>query len=173
MELSVSDLEIEIKQISKLRNIHKDPNFLEFIALKCLEVLEEETKIKSKLTYDNKMNDEYIDGHMYETFINSVSSMIVLSNDARNEFGKYISRYIEYGTGMYVERESSKEPDGWLYPTDENDRNPNKFPSKKKGGLWAWTFGQEGTYVYEDALDKIGDKIYDWVMEYIDREVKL
>ena len=46
MNLSIHDLEVEIKQIGKLRNIHKDPRFLEFIAKKCIEILEEVTDSK-------------------------------------------------------------------------------------------------------------------------------
>ena len=169
MKLSVADLEVEIKQIGKLRNIHKDQRFLEFIAKKCIEVLKEETENKRSLTWDKKMNDEYVEGHRYETFINGLSSIILLENVATNQFGEYISRYIEYGTGMF--NAESTAPEGWYYPTDAEDRNPTK--EEIGGNYVAWTRGQLPKYVYEDALEKIKDKMNGWIEEYISREVKL
>ena len=113
MNLSVDNIQHEIKQIGKLRNIHKEPRFLEFIARKCMEVLREETEAaRSKSPYGN-ISKEYAESHTYETFISGLSSIVVLSNEAKNQFGEYISRYIEYGTGMY--NAESTAPDGFCH----------------------------------------------------------
>lgn len=170
MNLSVDNIQHEIKQIGKLRNIHKEPRFLEFIARKCMEVLREETDAaRSKSPYGN-ISKEYAESHTYETFINGLSSIVVLSNEAKNQFGEYISRYIEYGTGMY--NAESTAPDGWIYPTDETDKNTTKRRTGN-GDLVAFTKGQSAKLVYANALDRIKDNLDGWINEYISREVKL
>lgn len=173
MNLSVDNIQHEIKQIGKLRNIQKEPRFLEFIARKCMEVLWEETENaridQDKSPYGN-ISKEYAESHTYKTFITSLSSLVVLSNEAKNQFGEYISRYIEYGTGMY--NAESTAPDGWIYPTDETDKNTTK--RKTGNGDWvAFTKGQSAKLVYANALDRIKDNLDGWINEYIDREVKL
>lgn len=173
MELSVDNIQHEIKQIGKLRNIHKEPRFLEFIAKKCIEVLREETEIaridQNKSPYGN-ISKEYAESHTYKTFITSLSSLVVLSNEAKNQFGEYISRYIEYGTGMY--NAESTAPNGWIYPTDETDKNTTKRQTRN-GDLLAFTKGQSAKLVYANALDRIKDNLDGWINEYISREVKL
>ena len=78
--------------------------------------------------------------------------------------------YIEYGTGVYSAE--SARADGWIYPTTEYDKNPKKRRTPR-GDLVAWTKGQRGKYIYDDALMLINDRIDMWVDEYISREVKL
>ena len=170
MNLSVDNIQYEIKQIGKLRNIHKEPRFLEFIARKCIEVLKEETEAaRGKSPYGN-ISKEYAESHTYETFISGLSSIVVLSNEAKNQFGEYISRYIEYGTGMY--NAESTAPNGWIYPTDETDKNTTKRQTRN-GELLAFTKGQSAKLIYANALDRIKDNLDGWINEYISREVKL
>ena len=170
MNLSIHDLEVEIKQIGKLRNIHKDPRFLEFIARKCIKVLEEVTESKISMFKFGEIPVSYERGHKYSSEISGETSRINLYNIAVNQFGEYISLYIEYGTGVYSAE--SARPDGWIYPTTEYDKNPTKRRTQR-GDLVAFTEGQEGKYIYDDALMLINDRIDMWVEEYISREVKL
>lgn len=170
MKLSVADLQIEIEKFIVLENFYKKPAFLNFIAQKCIEVLEEVTNSKIDMFKFGTIPVSYERGHKYSIETTSDTSRINLYNLAVNQFGEYISLYIEYGTGIYSEE--SARPDGWIYPTTEYDKNPKKKRTKR-GDLVAFTKGQEAKYIYDDALMLINDRIDGWIEEYIDREVKL
>ena len=165
MRLNKEDILKVKKQFQELRNIFKEQAFLDFIGEKCLKVLREETSNKAPLTVGKKMNDDYSNSHMYQTTISSNKSVITLTNEAKNQNGEYFSAYIEYGTGVFSEE--STRPNGWVYPTDEADRNTTKKQNKFTGEWYAFTKGQVAKEVYTDALEKIESKMDEWIDEYI------
>lgn len=137
--------------------------FLDFIGEKCVEVLKEVTNAKASSFKAENAPKSYIEGHKYETEILERTSRIILQNLATNQFGEYISEYIEYGTGVYAEE--SKAPDGWTYPTVESDKNTTKRIGKD-GELYAFTKGQTAKNIYSEAMAIIERKLDEWIEEY-------
>lgn len=165
MKLDKKDILEVKKQLQGIRNIFREQAFLDYIGEKCLEVLKEETSNKAPLTVGKKMNEDYANSHTYQTTISSNKSVITLTNEAKNQNGEYFSAYIEYGTGVFSE-ESTK-PDGWVYPTDEEDKNTTKKQNRFTGEWYAFTKGQAPKEVYTDALDKIGERMDEWIDDYL------
>lgn len=165
MRLDRADIIKEIKGLQAARKMFMQQDFLDFIGRKCIKVLQLETSLKAPLTWDNKMNDEFATGHTYQTQMLSNTSRIVLSNNATNQFGEYFSAYIEYGSGIYSQ--NTTRPDGWIYPTDEEDRNPTKKYNKNTGTWYAFTWGQVPKNVYTDALKRIEENMDSWIEEYM------
>lgn len=175
MYLDIAEINKEIKVFKATKKLFMQQDFLDFIGRKCIKVLQLETALKAPLTRNNKMNDEFATGHTYQTQTLSNTSRIVLSNNATNQFGKYFSAYIEYGTGIYApmteiggeEVTTSTRPDGWIYPTDEADRNPTKKYNRKTGTWYAFTWGQVPKNIYTDALKRIEENMDRWIEEYM------
>jgi hypothetical protein len=175
MYLDIAEINKEIKAFKAARKLFMQQDFLDFIGRKCIKVLQLETALKAPLTRNNKMNDEFATGHTYQTQTLSNTSRIILSNNATNQFGEYFSAYIEYGTGIYApmtkiggeEVTTSTRPNGWIYPTDEADRNPTKKYNKNNGTWYAFTWGQVPKNVYTDALKRIEENMDSWIEEYM------
>ena len=165
MKLDRADIIKEIKSLQATKRIFMQQDFLDFIGRKCIKVLQLETALKAPLTWDNKMNSEFATGHTYQTQTLSNTSRIVLSNNATNQFGEYFSAYIEYGSGVYSP--NTTRPNGWIYPTDEADRNLTKKYNRNTGTWYAFTWGQVPKNVYTDALKKIEENMDRWIEEYM------
>lgn len=164
MELDKRSIDKEIKVLSKYKTLLRKEDVLDFIGEKCLEVLREQTEIFSRETVGGSMEESYVEGHTYEKQILGNSSLIILSNMATNQFGEYISEYIEYGTGIFSP--NSTKPEGWVYPTDVEDKNVTKR-QLENGDLVAFTMGQVAKPVYETSMEIISQRINGWLDEYL------
>lgn len=165
MRLDRADITREIKNLKAFKNIFMQQDFLDFIGRKCIRILQLETALKTPMTRDGKMNSEYANGHTYKTEIFPNSSRIILSNNATNQFGEYFSAYIEYGSGVYSP--NTTRPSGWIYPTDEADRNKTKKYNRRTGTWYAFTYGQIAKPVYTDAIKRIEENLDKWLEEYM------
>lgn len=165
MKLDRADIIKEIKGLEARKRIFMQQDFLDFIGRKCIKVLQLETALKAPLTRNNKMNSEFATGHTYQTQTLSNTSRIILSNNATNQFGEYFSAYIEYGSGVYSP--NTTRPNGWIYPTDETDRNRTKKYNNNTGTWYAFTWGQAPKNIYTDALKRIEENMDSWIEEYM------
>lgn len=164
MKLDRADIIKEIKGLEARKNIFVQQDFLDFIGRKCIGVLEEVTQTKAIDFFDKEVPEKYAKSHIYETEITGKKSFVKLSNIAVNQFGEYISAYIEHGTGVFSEQ--SSRPDGWIYPTTEYDKNTNKRTGKW-GNLVAFTQGQKAKNIYHDSMSIIEARLDDWIEEYM------
>jgi hypothetical protein len=164
MNLDKREIDLEIKMLSKMKKVIQSQDFLDFIGKKCLQVLDHITLRQGAASKYGNMSSEYAKSHEYTTEIGTDSSIITLSNSATNQFGEYISAYIEYGTGVYYDGAGKKS--GWWYPTDEKDKNTTKKKTEK-GELIAFTFGQDAKNVYYYSLKDIEAHMNEWVDEYM------
>ena len=163
MELSKADITREIKNMQILKSRIKSQDFLDYIGKKCIEVLKEVTASKRGEFVFGKIPFNYETGHTYTTEINDSNALIKLANVAVNQFGEYYSAYIENGTGVFAE--ASKKPNGWIYPTVEEDINPTKKKTRK-ADLIAFTKGTKAKNIYNDAMGIIEKRLDTWIEEY-------
>lgn len=163
MYLSSDSIIKEIKGIQAQKRIFMKQDFLDFIGKKCIEVLKEVTESKKEEFVGKKVPLSYEQGHNYKTEILANSSRIILQNLGVNQFGEYISSYIENGTGIYSEQ--TTRPNGWIYPTTEEDKNTTKRMGKQ-GDLIAYTKGQKAKNIYYNAMQIIEQKLDEWIEEY-------
>ena len=74
---------------------------------------------------------------------------------------KYTDRaYTDMGSAVF-----DKKPNGWIYPTVEEDINPTKKKTRK-GDLIAFTKGQKAKNIYNDAMGIIEKRLDTWIEEY-------
>lgn len=170
-EIKIQGTKQVIDKIERVEAITKSEGLKKYLAQKMIAVINR--LADERLSYD----DNYKNHNKYQ--INSDS--IVIYNDVQNNIGQYYSLILEYGSGVWAEKDHIGKTDtfkasGYMYWYVPEEKAPNlsaynyeKIPTKK--GIIYKVVGQTPKYIYEDSAKLIERNVARWVREYIKEEL--
>jgi len=175
MAVKTVTLDELIVEIDKIPKIFSSKPFKEFIADKCLNVLNDiqsyslgdyDADNTDISRYQNNHKVEY--GNDYLLIFNDTNldqgDMWWVSEETKEHYpdGISIAYIVEYGTGILGTSQDDWQTDinghgnkGWVY------NNPNT-------GRPTWTRGMEGRFIYQKLLDRVKKDFGKWVLEYME-----
>ena len=167
-----------INKINKIGEIAKSEDLKKYLAEKAIAVINR--LADERLSYD----ENYTESNKYEIS----DEEITIYNDVVNENNEHYSLILEYGSGIYAEKEHIGETDtfkasGYMYWYVPEEKAPElaKYTDSENGkgfekietskGTLYKVYGQTPKYIYEDAAKITQRNIARWVREYIKKEL--
>lgn len=160
-----------IDKINKIESILKDDDIKKYLAEKMIAVIQRIAD--ERLSYD----DNYIKHNKYQ--INEDS--IQIYNDVENNNHEHYSLILEYGSGLYAEKEHIGKTKtflatGYMYWLVPEEEAPELFdyPYERietENGVFYKVYGQTPKHIYEDSAKIIERNVARWVREYIKEKI--
>lgn len=160
-----------IDKINAIEKITQSQDIKIYLAKKMIDVINRLSQ--ERLSY----NDNYIKHNQYK--INEDS--IEIYNDVQNESNQYYSLILEYGSGLYAEKEHIGQTEtfnatGYMYWYVPEDEAPNLFeyPYERietENGVFYKVYGQTPKHIYEDSAKIIERNVARWIKEYMKKEL--
>lgn len=170
-EIKIQGTKKVIDKLNRVEEIIKSNDLKVYIAKKSIIAINRIAE--ERLSYD----DNYIKSNKYTINDNS----IVIYNDVENQNKEHYSLIIEYGSGLYAEKQHiGKTPmflaSGYMYWYVPEDEAPDLFayPYERiqtEEGVLYKVYGQTPKHIYEDAAKLIERNIARWIKEYIKKEL--
>ena len=161
-----------IDKIDRIEELTNSKQIKEYLAEKMISVINR--LAEERLSYD----ENYISHNKYQLLENG----ILIYNDVTNSNGEYYSLILEYGSGLYAEKDHIGKTDtfkatGYMYWYVPEEYAPELFdyyPTTRietsKGVIYK-VFGQTPKHIYEDSAEIIERNVARWVREYIKEEL--
>lgn len=160
LELCPNDFKNIVDKFNKLeKNLPKLQSII-------LDKLSEYTRERMKYYIDKSVNTDYATGHL--------SNSVAIQKINESTVKVYVDEglcpyavYVEYGTGIigagtHPDYNGAYKQEGWWYPTNENDPNPNK--KQLPNGDWVvYTEGQVAHKFLYNAYQDLKQK-YKWIV---------
>ena len=160
-----------MNKIKKIAESMASDDIKEYIAKKAIEVINAEAD--ANLSYDKN----YREHNQYKINGNS----IIIYNDVQNENNQYYSLIIEYGSGLYAEKEHIGETEtfvntGYMYWFVPEEEAPDLFeyPYERietEDGVFYKVYGQTPKHIYENSAKIIEKNLSKWIREYSKKEL--
>ena len=142
-----------------------------YLAKKVIEAIDR--LADERLSYD----DNYKKSNKYEILSNGVR----IYNDVINQSNEHYSLILEYGSGLYAEKEHigttpTFKASGYMYWYVPEEEAPELFeyPYERietDNGVIYKVYGQTPKHIYEDAAKLAERNIARWVREYINKKL--
>lgn len=160
-----------IDKINRIVDITKSDDIKVYLADKMISIINQ--LAEERLSYD----DNYVKSNKY--IINE--DTITIYNDVVNANNEHYSLILEYGSGLYAEKEHiGKTPtfiaSGYMYWFVPEDEAPDLFayPYERietDNGVLYKVYGQTPKHIYEDAAKVVERNIARWIREYMKKEL--
>lgn len=160
-----------IDKINRIEEIVKSNDLKIYLAEKSIAVI-------NRLADERLSHDEnYVKNNKYKI----EEEGILIYNDVVNNNNEHYSLILEYGSGLYAEKQHIGETDTfnatgfmyWYVPEEEApelfDYPYDRIPTDK--GVVYKVYGQTPKHIYEDAAKVIQRNIARWIREYIKKEL--
>lgn len=157
-----------IDKINSIEKITMSKDIKEYLAKKMISVIDRLSE--ERLSYD----ENYSKHNKYEILENG----ILVYNDVTNSNGEYYSLILEYGSGLYAEKEHigqspTFKASGYMYWFVPEEEAPELFDypyeriETEDGEVLYKVYGQTPKHIYEDSAEMIQRNVARWVREYI------
>lgn len=170
-EIEIQGTKQVIDKINKIGEITKSDGIKKYLAEKTIKVIDR--LADERLYYDNN----YKKSNKYEIY----EDKVVIYNDVTNNNGEHYSLILEYGSGLYAEKEHIGKTDmfkssGYMfwYVPEEEAPELIEYPYDRietESGVLYKVYGQTPKHIYEDAAKLVERNITRWVREYIKKEL--
>lgn len=170
-EIEIQGTKQVIDKINYIEGVLKSSKIKQYIAEKMIFIIN--TISEERLSYDKN----YTKSNKYK--INDDS--IVVYNDVANNSGEHYSLILEYGSGLYAEKEHIGETptflaSGYMYWYVPEEEAPELFEYpyeriESDSGVFYKVYGQTPKHIYEDSAKIIERNVARWVNEYIQKEL--
>lgn len=160
-----------IENINRIENVIKSNDLKVYIAKKIIKAIDR--LADERLSHDDnyKKSNKYI----------IESDKIIIYNDVSNENGQHYSLILEYGSGIWAEKEhigktQSFSASGFMYWYVPEEKAPelSEYPYERietENGVLYKVYGQTPKYIYEDAAMLVERNISRWINEYMKKEL--
>ena len=182
VDLSKKGIQTIYTYVVNLQTAFKSKDFMEFIAKKAMETLNQVTR--EKLNMDEEM--EYYHSYRYNHKMKVDTDEIYLFNQTTIPVDKInpdiainypngfdLAKAVEYGTGIVGASSSGAEyagNSGWQY--DVNGHGNKGWFYVDNNGELHWTRGMAGRLIYLTTKQRIEQNINSWVNEYVEKMTK-
>lgn len=167
-EITIRGTEQCINRIDKLEKFAQSDELKKYIAEKAIAVINRNAKARLN------ESESYVNNNKFKISKNG----ILIYNDVQNSEGTYYSLIIEYGSGIYREKDSIhttqtyEDTNGlyWLVPVEEGSSLfSTDFEIITIEGLGDFfkVYGQTAKHIYEDSAKTIQSNLSRWVREYL------
>lgn len=170
-EIRIQGTKKVIDKLNRVEEIIKSNDLKVQIAKKSIAIINR--LADERLSYDEK----YIKSNKYTIDDKSIT----IYNDVENESKQHYSLIIEYGSGLWAEKQHiGKTPtflaSGYMYWYVPEDKAPDLFayPYERietEEGVLYKVYGQTPKHIYEDAAKIIQKNLARWIREYIKKEL--
>lgn len=160
-----------INKINKIGEIAKSEDLKKYLAEKAIAVINR--LADERLSYD----ENYTKSNKYEIS----DEEITIYNDVVNENNEHYSLILEYGSGLYAEKEHIGTTKTFLatgymywYVPEEEATELINYPYERietETGVFYKVYGQTPKHIYEDAAKITQRNIARWIREYIKKEL--
>lgn len=160
-----------INKINRIADITKSNDLKVYLANKMIEVINR--LAEERLSYD----ENYIKSNKYK--INDEG--ILVYNDVTNASNEHYSLILEYGSGLYAEKNHIGQTEtfiasGYMYWFVPEDEAPDLFayPYERietDSGVLYKVYGQTPKHIYEDSAKIIERNVARWIWEYVKKEL--
>lgn len=182
VDLSAKGVE-QIEEIfDKLERLVDDENLYTYIGNKCYDALNEISakKLSTVNTGEDIEASVYLKAHVMEIsdgtiylYNNSVidTSEKNISSEKRLNYPLQLSlaKIVEYGIGYTGSINSNSEADNWEY--DVNKHGVQGWTYMDNNGVFHWTNGFAGRYIFLELKHYIEKNVAKWIAEYIEKKL--
>lgn len=171
LTINLNGLVDTIESLNKIKDIHSNPRFIEFLKNKCMLEVKYQTDIRLSSLVDLKsaLLSNYRNNHK----IRNTTNGFILYNDLSRSWLKYdfsIAQAVEYGIGVIGQGTGiTAIDDGWEY--DINKHGLEGWIYKDEEGKTHRTAGYEGRNVYYYTYLGILNQMEKWTWEFIESEL--
>ena len=160
-----------IDRINSIEKILNSNEIKEYLAKKMINVINRLSD--ERLSYD----ENYKNHNKYQI----TDEYIRIYNDVENESGQHYSLILEYGSGIYAEKEHIGKTDtfiatGYMYWYVPEEEAPEliEYPYERietSEGVLYKVYGQTPKHIYEDSAKIIENNVARWVREYVKQKL--
>lgn len=161
-----------IDKIDRIEELTNSSQIKEYLAKKMISIINQFAEDRLSSSEDYKKHNKY----------QILNDGILIYNDVTNSNGEYYSLILEYGSGLYAEKEHigqspTFKATGYMYWYVPEEEAPELFdyPYERivteDGAVLYKVFGQTPKHIYEDAAELIERNVARWVREYIKEEL--
>lgn len=185
VDLSESGIDKAIDILNNFDMLLTDKNLLKYLATKCRQTLADICmfNLTTISTGEDIKSSDYLSGNHYE--IEYDKGIIYLYNNSKVDVSsktmskekraKYplqlsLAKIVEYGIGYTGSINAKDNDDDWEY--DVNNHGNKGWYYIDKNGKKTWTNGFAGRYIYLKLKLAIETNITNWIIEYVDKNMK-
>ena len=170
-EIEIQGTKQAINKINRIEEVSNSDDIKKYLAEKTIKVIDR--LADERLYYDNN----YKKSNKYEIY----DDRIVIYNDVANENGQHYSLILEYGSGLYAEKQHIGTTKGFIasgymywYVPEEEAPELIEYPYERietESGVLYKVYGQTPKHIYEDAAKLVERNMSRWIREYIKKEL--
>lgn len=168
LNIEIQGTKQAIQKINEIEAFTKSQDIKKYLAEKIISVINRISE--ERLSY----NENYINHNKYKI----LDEGILVYNDVQNDSGEYYSLILEYGSGLYAEKDhigttEAFQASGYMYWYVPEEEAPELFdyPYERivteDGAVLYKVYGQTPKHIYEDAADIVERNVARWIREYI------